>query len=132
MKYDADRLIILDRLGAGRPCDDFNQCTSDDQCKPGDYDYPICEGTPRNGEACEYEYQCADGGSCYTYEGDYGDFTYCRGNPAPGVDCEDYNVCTADDKCVLSDDGSFAFCRGKPGVMPSNDHFWLLDCRVLE
>lgn len=70
------------------PCDDSNKCTTNDKCSQG-----VCSGTPI---VCDDKLECTqnlcdpDTGCFYPPEED-------------GKECDDGNICTAFDKCLLGE-----------------------------
>ncbi len=72
----------------GQPCTDTNVCTLDDACSGG-----FCVGAPKN---------CDDGDPCTTDSCDSGtgECLHDDANVPPDTECDDYNVCTTNDRCI--------------------------------
>lgn len=80
-------------------------CNHDEmRCEPE----PVEEGIPC-GEDESYNFgKCNEGpGFCKTIQSEFGTFGICMGTPKLGIPCDDYDVCTEDDKCkvITTDDG---------------------------
>src|SRR5262249_56531113 len=67
------------------PCDDFNDCTTNDTCTDGN-----CQGQPvADGTGCDDFNQCTTGDTC--------DSGFCFGQP---VDCGPCQECDSDEGCI--------------------------------
>jgi hypothetical protein len=121
-------------IPSGLPCDDNNECTDEDVCTevpvrnefessfqcrgkliPG---IPCTPFAPVPGVGCQnpcfIANECVTNYTCqsFDYEGDT--FSLCRGVPNPGIACDDSNICTTDDTCVLDGSRNGASCQGSP------------------
>jgi hypothetical protein len=90
----------------GFPCNDEDDCTTNDACKNG-----ACVGTPLN---------CDDGNSCT--EDECAPVVGCIHQPLSGVSCDDRNACTSNDVC---DSG---VCSGGPVNCNDWNYCTLDDC----
>ncbi|MGB0591688.1 MAG: hypothetical protein ACPGU1_18585 [Myxococcota bacterium] len=74
----------LATVDEGAPCNDGSVCTADDTCAPQGF----CRGTPL---------ECDDASPCTTDSCVYD--AGCVHTPAPGIACDDGDLCTGNDRC---------------------------------
>ncbi len=87
--YCAPGVGCVDTPASGNPCDDGDDCTSDDHCEAG-----VCLGTPSC--SCTSDAECATGSPCATGACVDGS---CTAVPTTAA-CDDGDPCTSNDACV--------------------------------
>ena len=90
-------------------------CEGGGTCVASDYGYySVCVGAePLDGVSCDTGEECNIDGVCVRFNDGSGDVSFCRGTPAVGKPCDDYNDCTTDDACFFGY-ADYAFCGGTP------------------
>jgi hypothetical protein len=117
-------------LAPSQACNDNNACTDEDIFVEVPRDFTtsqieskfICCEAIAAGRPCDDDVVCAEDDVCMLGWSDDNEIGVCLGTPFADDTCNDDDQCTGPDTCVLTEDGTFAFFQGAPGInLPCDD-----------
>jgi hypothetical protein len=121
---EGDVPVCKGDVAVGTLCNDYNDCSIDDQCVKVDTNITFdtgarCRGELAGNKTCNDYNVCTDDDECVEIpydDSDFPSFFTCRGTLVEGRACDDYTDCTINDVCQESLYGDYAICVGTPAA----------------